>query len=171
MTSKVRIVLCGCGAALSLLLSGCIAPDIDVVGALGLTVTEDGRPVLVVEPCDSSAVMVTLHLSRQGVAPEETNPEVARWTAEPVAAGQTRIVLDEVADPWAGPDVTLEPGEGYIAGGASSVVKQVLSQVAWSEDAVSTFSPGTVYINDADPGSGAMQGIPEAEFAARVCSR
>lgn len=30
-------------------LSGCIAPDVEVIGALGVTVDEEQRPVVVVE--------------------------------------------------------------------------------------------------------------------------
>lgn len=167
-TTKATII--GGGLATTLLLSGCIAPDIDVVGAMGLTVTEDGRPVLVVEPCEVEAVSVTFSLDREGLKPEETNPQVAEWDAEPAAAGQTRIVLHDVQPPWKGPDVTVEDGRGYIAGGISSQVKGVLTQVSFKVDDLADLSPDTIYTNES-PDSVSLRGHSPSGFVEWACGR
>jgi hypothetical protein len=46
-------------------LTGCIASDVEVIGALGVTVDEEQRPVVVVEACKGTATGVHLSFDRK----------------------------------------------------------------------------------------------------------
>lgn len=164
-------VIAAAALAVAGALGGCIAPDIDVVGAIGVTVTDDGAPVLVIEPCDTGALQVTLSGDREGLADDETNPLLAEWTVDPPGVtGTSQIVLDGPAEPWGGAAVTVEEGRGYVAGGASSQVKGVLSQVAFRTEDLAGLSPDQVYVNSTSDGEG-LQAMTREEFSERICNR
>lgn len=150
--------------------SGCIAPDVIIIGAVGLTVTESGEPVLVIEPCDGEAARVTLSHSREGLAPNEENEYLVRWTASPAQAERSELVIHDVQAPWRGPSFTMEAGRGYVADGAGTGKKDVLTQVAFRADDLAGFDPGTVYINDVDPDSTSMLALSAAEFSQWACA-
>lgn len=152
-------------------LGGCIAPDIDVVGALGVTVTAEGAPVLVVEPCDTGAVQVLLSGDRAGLADDEENPQLAEWTVDPPGVtGTSRITLGAPTAPWGGQAVTVEPDQGYVATGASSQVKGVLSQVAFTTEELAGLSPDSVYVNASSDGTG-LRSISAEDFRDEICRR
>jgi hypothetical protein len=62
-------------------LTGCIASDVEVIGALGVTVDEEQRPVVVVEACKGTATGVHLSFDRKGLSEDEENEQVAAWTS------------------------------------------------------------------------------------------
>ena len=60
-------------------LTGCIASDVEVIGALGVTVDEEHRPVVVVEACEGTATGVDLFFDREVLTDDEENEQVATW--------------------------------------------------------------------------------------------
>lgn len=158
-------------ATVAVSLSACIAPDIDVIGALGVTVDEQGRPILVVEPCDGAAVLITLSFNREGLADDEENDDIGSWTAAEPVVGKSELVLNAPSPPWQGVAVDLPAGRGYIAGGQGRGEKQVLTQVAFSSSDLAEMEPGRVYSNNPDLDVTTLVARTPVEFSAEVCSR
>lgn len=152
-------------------LAGCIAPDVEVIGALGVTVDEEQRPVLVVEACEGAAAGVDLSLDREGLADEEENEQVGAWIADAPVPGTSELVLHTPARPWAGEAVEMVVDRGYIATAVGEGDREVLSQVAFRGADVAGMESGTVYTNDADPDVRALNGRSAEDFTADVCSR
>ena len=153
------------------LLSACIAPDVDVIGAVGVAVDEEARPILVVEACDGAAVLVTLAYNREGLADDEENEDIASWTAREPALGKSDLVLHSPSLPWEGPGIDVSGDRGYIAGGMGEGDKQVLTQVAFRGSDLAQMEPGTVYRNDPDPDNTNLVARTPADFSAEVCGR
>lgn len=156
-------------AAISLV--ACIAPDVEVIGAIGVTVDAHARPVLVVEACDGAATRVTLSFDREGLADDEENEDIAAWTSAEPVAGKSELILHAPTDPWEGRGVELVVGRGYIAGGQGAGEKQVLSQVAFSSSQLAGIQAGMVYRNDPDVDVATLVARTSAEFSAEVCRR
>lgn len=152
-------------------LTGCIAPDVEVVGAVGVTVDGQGRPVLVVEPCEGAAVSVDLFLDREGLEDDEANEQVGSWSAAAPAAGTTELALHAPADPWEGEGVQVSSERGYIASARGQGGDEVLTQVAFRASDLSAMEPGTVYRNDPDPDVTTLVARSSEEFTAEMCGR
>ena len=163
MTASASIV--------AVFMSACIAPDVEVIGALGVTVDQSARPVLVVEACDGAAILVTLSYNREGLADDEENEDIASWTSVEPVVGMSELVLHSPSAPWQGEGIDLPYDRGYIAGGQGEGDKQVLSQVAFSGAQLTEMLPGTIYRNDPDHGVTALVPHTPAEFTAEICSR
>ncbi len=151
--------------------SACVAPDVEVVGALGITVDQQRRPVVVVEACEGAATEVDLFLDRQGLAEDEENEQVAAWTSDPPVPGMSELVLHAPAGSWVGDPVGALGDRGYVASAAGEGDREVLSQVAFRGGDLAGLEPGTVYTNDPDPDERALIGRSAQDFAADVCSR
>jgi hypothetical protein len=152
-------------------LSACIAPDVEVIGALGVTVDEDGRAVLVVEACDGAATGVDMFFDREGLADDEVNEDIASWAPTAPVRGTSRLVLHAPAEPWQGEAVELPLERGYIASGAGEGDAEVLSQVAFRGADLAELDPAMVYSNDPDPDAvGLVERTPE-DFTTQMCSR
>jgi hypothetical protein len=152
-------------------LAGCIAPDVTVIGALGVTVDEEQRPVLVVEACEGAATRVSLFLDREGLADDEENEQVEAWISDPPVPGTSELVLHAPAGPWAGRSVAVVIDRGYIATAAGEGDREVLSQVAFRGGDLATMEPRTVYTNDTDPDVRELVRRSPEDFTAGVCSR
>jgi hypothetical protein len=152
-------------------LAGCIAPDVTVIGALGVTVDEEQRPVLVVEACQGAATEVSLFLDREGLTDDEENEQVEAWTSDAPVPGTSELVLHAPAGPWAGRSVAMVVDRGYVATAAGEGDREVLSQVAFRGGDLPAMEPGTVYTNDTDPDVRELVGRSAEDFTADVCSR
>jgi hypothetical protein len=152
-------------------LTGCIAPDVQVVGALGVTVDEEQRPVVVVEACEGAATRVDLFFDREGLAEDEENEQVAAWISDVPVPGASELVLNAPAGPWAGESVEVVADRGYIAAAIGEGDREVLSQVAFRGEDFAEMEPGTVYINDTAPDARELVGRSAEDFTADVCSR
>lgn len=157
--------------AIAALGAGCIAPDIEVIGALGVTVDADQRAVLVVEACAGAAVAVDLSLDREGLSADEENEEAGSWSADAPVPGTSRLVPAAPRDPWHGDPVELTADRGYIATAVGAGDRDVLSQVAFRGSDLADLEPGTVYTNDADPDVRELTGRSRQEFTADTCAR
>ena len=151
-------------------LAGCIAPDVEVIGALGVTVDEEQRPVVVVEACAGAATEVDLFFDREGLAEDEENEQVAAWSSDVPVPGTSELVLHAPAGPWAGESVEMVVDRGYIATAVGEGT--VRCSVRWHSAARTspTMEPGTVYINER-PGRQELVGRSAEDFTADVCSR
>ncbi len=152
-------------------LAGCIAPDVEVVGAVGVTVDDQARAVLVVEPCDAAAVSVDLHHDREGLEDDETNEQVGSWTAAAPATGTSELALHAPSAPWEGQGVEVSADRGYIASALGEGEHEVLTQVAFRGSDLAAMEPGTVYRNDPDPDVTTLVARSPEEFTAEMCSR
>lgn len=160
-------------------LAGCIAPDVDVTGALGVTVDDAGRPVLVVEACDGAASVITLSFDREGLTGDEVNKDIARWAAADPASGTSELVLHAPGAPWIGEGVELPADRGFVAGGQGESDTSVLTQVSFRASDLADLDPEKVYRNDpdsltnldADPADSALLASTPQEFSTLVCSR
>ncbi len=152
-------------------LAGCIAPNVEVIGALGLTVDEEQRPVVVVEACNGAVTEVHLFLDRGNLSDDEENDQVSAWSSHVPVPGTSELVLHAPAAPWAGQSVEVVANRGYIATAVGEGDREVLSQVAFRGDDLADMEPGTVYINDADPDERELIGQSAENFKADVCSR
>lgn len=152
-------------------LTGCVAPDVEVVGALGLTVDERQQPVVVVEACDGAATEVELFFDREGLSDHQANEQVAAWSADPPVPGTSELVLDAPAAPWAGEPVEVAVDRGYLASATGEGDAEVLSQVAFRGEDFAEMEPGTVYANSPDPDASALVGRSAEDFTAEVCGR
>ena len=164
----------GAAAALTFVvasLSGCIAPDVEVIGALGVSVDEEQRPVVVVEACEGAAAGVDLFFDRESLAGDEENEQVAAWISDAPAPGTSELVLHAPAGPWAGEAVKVVVDRGYIATAVGEGDREVLSQVAFRGVDLANMEPGMVYINDADPDVRELVRRSAEDFTADVCSR
>ena len=158
-------------AVVAALLPACVAPDVEVIGALGVTVDAEARPILVVEACDGAANLVTLSYNRIGLADDEQNEDIASWTSAEPVAGKSALVLHAPTAPWQGAGVDLPIDRGYIAGAQGKGEKQVLTQVSFSGSDLAALEPGTVYRNHSDPDVTTLVGLAPADFSVEVCSR
>lgn len=152
-------------------LSGCIAPEVEVIGALGVTVDAQQRPVIVVEACEGRAAGVDLSFDREGLADDEENQQVAAWVPDAPVAGTSELVLHDPRGSWGGEAVDVAPDRGYIATAVGEGDREVLSQVAFRGADLADLEPGTVYLNDADPDVRELVGRSAEEFSADVCHR
>ncbi len=151
-------------------LAGCIAPEVEVTGALGVTVDEEQRPVVVVQACQGAATGVDLSLDREGLADDEEAEKVGTWIADSPVSGGSELVLHAPRRPWAGDSVELAVDRGYVATAVGEGHGAVLSQVAFRGQDLADMEPGTVYVNDADPDVRELLGRSDQDFTADACS-
>lgn len=152
-------------------LAGCIAPDVEVIGALGVTVDKEQRPVVVVEACEGAAKGVDLSFDREGLTDDEENEQVTAWISDAPVHGTSELVLHAPAGPWAGEAVEVIVDRGYVATAVGEGDREVLSQVAFRGGDLADMEPGTVYINDTGPDVRELVGQSADDFTADVCSR
>ena len=152
-------------------LAGCIAPDGEVIGALGVTVDEEQRPVVVVEACEGAATGGHLYFVRESLTDDEENEHVAAWISDAPVSGTSELVLHAPAGPWAGEAVKVVVDRGYIATAVGEGDREVLSQVAFRGGDLAAMEPGTIYANDTDPDVRELVGRSAEDFTADVCSR
>ncbi len=152
-------------------LTGCIAPDVEVIGALGVTVDEEQRPVVVVEACKGMATAVDLSFDRESLTENDENEQVAAWISDVPVPGTSVLVLNAPAGPWTGESVEVVVDRGYIATAAGEGDRELLSQVAFRGEDFAAMEPGTVYTNDTNPETEELVGRSAKDFTADVCSR
>ena len=152
-------------------LAGCIAPDVEVIGALGVTVDKDQRPVVVVEACEGAATAVDLFFDREGLTDDEKNEQVAARISDAPVPGTSELVLHAPAGPWAVEVAEVTVDRGYIATAVGEEDREVLSQIAFRGEELADMEPGMVYINDTGPDVRELVGHSAEDFTADVCSR
>ena len=137
-------------------------------GAVGITVTEDGSPVAVLEICSGSVRELRVAGPNRG---EQPNEEHARLSAtEPVRASTT-VELSDPGPGWQG--TPLRPpldDDLYIVNAADEGSQ--LSQASATPDELAALGPGTVQYSEHVPGADdplrSVQ-VPVAEFRAVAC--
>ncbi len=148
----------------------CIAPDVEVIGALGVSVDEEQRPAVVVEACEEAATGVHLFFDRKSMTGDRENEQVATWISDSPVSGTSELVLHAPAGPWVGESVEVIVDQGYIATAVGEGDRDVLSQVAFRGEDLADMDPGTVYINDTNPDVRELVGRSAEDFTADVCS-
>lgn len=117
--------------------------------------------------------MVTVHATREGLGPEEQNPQLGEWRAVSPTSSATDLVLTDPGDGWEGEPLELDAGGGYIAEalaeGEVDGSPAVISQVAFYSSQLDTLTPGQVYVNDPDPDEQELQEMSPEEFREFAC--
>lgn len=130
------------GAA-ALATSGCIGADTDVNGALGVTVGDAGRPVLVAEVCHGSVQSVGVYGPARGNQPNEALVEL---TAAEAVSGSFTLDLAAPGEAWEGEPAALPLGPDLhvaVASGSEEADSQ-LSQVEFTAEDLASLQPGQV---------------------------
>lgn len=153
------------------LLSGCIAPDVEVIGAVGVTVDAQQRPALVLEACDGATTRVDLSFDREGPAEGEENEMVGDWLADAPVPGSSEVVLGSPTAPWVGGSVELRDDRGYIASAAGEGDADVLTQVAFRGGDIAGLEQEMVYTNAEGLEDFGLRARSPAVFSRETCDR
>lgn len=104
MTSGISRIALGLGVA-ALALTGCgnWVGDVEHVGRVGLTVDDTGGPVVLVAPCRTGTVQVSIVLGRTpDMAGDEENEKVGTWTARTASDRLSELNLADPGSDWDG---------------------------------------------------------------------
>ncbi|MFB7290518.1 hypothetical protein [Actinacidiphila glaucinigra] len=164
-----RVVLAVLGTAGLGLLSGC-GPAI--TGVMGITVTEDGKPLAVMLVCDGQVERVTLHDADRGPSRKS---RLAAWNRGRPATGFSVWSLESGGRGWSvdKPMPPLEPGRGYTLHGWTGDPESTTSGVDFTAAQLAGLRPGQVRwfrgegMPGADRGGFATAGV--GEFRAEAC--
>ena len=157
-------------AVLSLLAAAGCAGDVDVNGQVGITVTEDGSPVAVVEVCHGSVTTLGVAGPNRGQQPNEVHAEL---TADQPLPASTTVVLAEPGPGWQGTPL-LPPLDDslYIVSADDRAEGSQLQQADFTPADLALLDPGTVQYADfvigADDPLRSVR-VPLADFRAIAC--
>ena len=157
-------------AVLSLLAAAGCAGDVDVNGQVGITVTEDGSPVAVVEVCHGSVVTLRVAGPNRGQQPNEVHADL---TADQPVLAPTTVTLAEPGPGWQGAPL-LPPLDDslYIVIADDREEDSQLQQADFTAAELAALDPGTVQYSEFVPGADdplrSVQ-VPLAEFRAIAC--
>jgi hypothetical protein len=161
------------GFALTALLtgSGCIqGVDVTIVGQTGVSVDEDGRPLVIVAACKDHLNFIDIYFDREGLKETEPNKKVGTWTS---SSPITKTFVFDIKSPglvWTPRQgVTIEPGRGYIVEAAATDADFAATQVGFKGADLSKMRTDSVYTNVSDPDSEKFKRYDRATFRADVC--
>jgi hypothetical protein len=149
--------------------AGC-GGSVDVNGQVGITVTEDGTPVAVVEICHGSVVTLSVAGPNRGQQPNEVHAEL---TADQPLQASTTVVLAEPGAGWQG-TALLPPLDDslYIVLADDREEHRQLQQADFTPAELAALDPGTVqyseFVFGADDPLQSVQ-VPLADFRAIAC--
>ncbi|WP_068399532.1 hypothetical protein [Kribbia dieselivorans] len=109
--ARLRIALL---AASFVAVSGCgnLIDQPEHVGRVGVSVTADGTPLIIVVPCRAGVAQVLIHESRTpDMSPDEQNREVGVWTAASPSSEPTELRLASPGPAWTGEPVVGPKGD------------------------------------------------------------
>ena len=157
-------------AVLAVLATAGCGGSVDVNGQVGITVTEDGRPVAVLEICHGSVATLSVAGPNQGQQPNEVHAEL---TADQPVEASTTVVLAEPGAGWQGTPL-LPPLDDslYIVLADDREEGSQLQQADVTPAELAALDPGTVQYADfvigADDPLRSVQ-VPLADFRAIAC--
>ncbi|MFI8186413.1 hypothetical protein OG539_14705 [Actinacidiphila glaucinigra] len=164
-----RVVLAVLGAAGLGLLSGCGAAT---TGVMGISVTEDGKPLAVMLVCDGRVESVTLHDADRG--PSRKN-RLAAWSRGRPATGFSVWSLESGGRGWSVEKTMapLEPGRTYTLYGWTGDPASTTSGVDFTAAQLAGLRPGQVrwFKGEEMPGTDrdGFATVGVAEFRADAC--
>ena len=157
-------------AVLPLLATVGCAGAVDVNGQVGITVTEDGSPVAVVEICHGSVATLSVAGPNRGQQPNEVHADL---TADQRVRTSTTVVLAAPGAGWQGTPL-LPPLDDslYIVIADDREEDSQLQQADFTAAELAALDPGTVqyseFVTGADDPLRSVQ-VPLAEFRAIAC--
>ena len=156
-----------CGLVLSalvLLSSGCgNVITTEIIGVTGVSVDDEGNPVVLVQLCKGTIDHVELSGTREGLADDEPNPTYGGWDAASPAQGLISINLGSGTKGWTGRVFSPEPDRRYIVDGSSTTADVATSQVVFSADDLAGLQPGQVVRGDGEV-------VSAARFSTDACA-
>ena len=148
--------------------AGCSGtPDIN--GRVGITVTEDGTPVAVVEVCHGSVRGLTVAGPNRNAQPNELHAEL---TAVRPVRESTTVVLAAPGDGWQGTPLLPPLDEDlFIVIADDREENSELSQADFTVAELAGLTPGTVQYSEYVPGDDPLQSVqaPLADFRRTAC--
>ena len=165
--SRRRLLL---AAVLPLLAATGCSSSPDRNGAVGISVSEDGSPVAVLEICSGSVRELHVAGPNRGKEPNEVHAELS--AAEPLRTSTT-VLLSDPGPAWQGTPL-LPPLDDdlYIVAAADAEEDTHLSQASATPAELAALDPGTVqyseFVFGADDPLQSVQ-VPLADFRAIAC--
>ena len=159
-------------------LTGC--ETVAGAGATGISVDEQGRPVVVFVLCNDHIDGATIYRDRTEADPKggDSSVSVADWDAiSPVTPDNAMHASLNTAEPsrsWhrVGPVEALKPGIGYVAYGWTRDNTWFTGHVEFTLERLSKLTPGQVltqtYVEAKDRDEDRVQ--PYSQFAAEACA-
>lgn len=122
----------------------------EVSGRTAVGVRDDGSAFLLVAPCGAAYDEIHVSGDRQGLDPDEENPQVGSWTLETPLEETFEIDLGGVPAGWEGSprSVHIDADHGYIADASSSSVDVQTSQVYFRGRQLSSLSVDEVLVGN-----------------------
>lgn len=137
----------------------------DIIGRTAVARGAQGQPVVVVMLCSGEVDEVRLSEGREGLEPEETNPEVATLTSDDALTGLVEVDLADPGPPWTGsPAPTRLAGDMlYIASASWAGHDAVTTQVSFRGRQLATLTDNEVLVRTGDV-------LPRNEFHDLACN-
>jgi len=144
--------------------------DAEVVGQVGISVDEQGAPVVVVAVCTDFIDTVDISLGREGLGEGDSNPEVGTWEAQEHVTDFATLNLANPGEAWkAHAPLALEPDKHYIVLAEQAEADVEATQVDFFGKDVAGLAPGKVYTSSGDPDSVKLVGHEAADFQSFAC--
>lgn len=136
----VAFVVAGCGNA----------ADADVNGSTGITVGQDGSPIVLVMVCHSTIDQVTISADRTGLKASDPNVTLGTWKAASAQKGLVTLDVAKPASDWASAD-TFHPvaAKGYIVIASQAKADVEAEQVYFHGRDLAKLTPDQVLVGDA----------------------
>ena len=165
--SRPRLLL---ATVLPLLATGGCSGTPDINGQVGITVTEDGSPVAVVEVCHGSVATLSVAGPNRGERPNEVHADL---TADQQVRASTTVVLARPGAGWQGTPL-LPPLDDslYVVIAADRAENSQLQQADVTVAELVALDPGTVQYSEVVLGANdPLQSVqvPLADFHAIAC--
>jgi hypothetical protein len=141
-------------ALVAWLLSGCgNVVTTKVIGMAAVTQGSDGHPVLLVKVCQDHIDTLSVFATREGLAADQPNAQVASWTSHQPASGTIEVAVEHPGASWrpvpSTPDrLTFRAARGYIVLGESSQQDVEVTQVSFRGRALQSLKPGQVLVRN-----------------------
>jgi hypothetical protein len=144
--------------------------DVDINGAVGITVTDDGSPVAVVEICHGSVATLSVAGPNRGKQPNEVHAEL---TADQRVRASTTVVLADPGAGWQGTPLLAPLDDSlYLVIADDREEDSQLRQGDFTPAELAALDPGTVqyqvFVVGADDPLQSVQ-VPLADFRAIAC--
>ena len=124
----------------------------DIIGRTAVARGAQGQPVVVVVLCSGEVDEVRLYEGREGLEPDETNPEVATLTSDDAQSGQVEVDLADPEPPWTGSPAPARLSRDmlYIAAASWSGHDAETSQVSFRGRQLATLADDEVLVRSGD---------------------
>lgn len=123
----------------------------EIIGTTGVTVDQQGDPLVLVQVCRDDVDVVEVVGGRGGLEPDEPNPTIGRWTTATPQDGSFTLDLAAPAPGWSGPaTVDLEGDSLYIVSASRSDADAEVVQASFRPDDLVDLDDEHVIVRDGE---------------------